>query len=38
MGSDIIVYIPKALIKNKIQNPEKVYNVHFEEVTDKDHI
>jgi len=36
MGPDTIVYIPRALIKHKVLDPDKVYNVHFEEITDKD--
>jgi len=33
MGPDTIVYIPRALIKHKILDPEKKYNVHFEEIS-----
>lgn len=33
MGPDTIVYIPRALIKHKILDPAKIYNVHFEEVS-----
>ena len=36
MGPDTIVYIPRALIKHKILDPEKIYNVHFEEVSNED--
>ena len=36
MGPDTIVYIPRALIKHKVLDPEKIYNVHFEELPDKD--
>jgi len=36
MGPDTIVYIPRALIKHKILDPNKIYNVHFEEVWNKD--
>jgi len=32
MGPDTIVYIPRALIKHKVLDPEKRYNVHFEEI------
>ena len=32
MGPDTIVYIPRALIKHKVLNPKKKYNVHFEEI------
>ncbi|MFW9969361.1 MAG: hypothetical protein ACFFDF_04110 [Candidatus Odinarchaeota archaeon] len=31
MGPDTIVYIPRALIKHKILDPEKIYDIHFEE-------
>ncbi len=32
MGPDTIVYIPRALIKHKVLDPEKFYNIHFEEI------
>ncbi len=32
MGPDTIVYIPRALIKHKVLDPKKIYNVHFEEI------
>ena len=32
MGPDTIVYIPRALIKHKILNPNIRYHIHFEEV------
>ena len=32
MGPDTIVYIPRALIKHKVLDPEKRYNIHFEEI------
>ncbi|MBA7548151.1 hypothetical protein ES705_40597 [subsurface metagenome] len=35
MGPDTIVYIPRALIKHKILDPEKRYNVHFEEISEE---
>jgi len=35
MGPDTIVYIPRALIKHKILNPEKRYNIHFEEISEE---
>ena len=35
MGPDTIVYIPRALIKHKVLDPNKIYNVHFEEVSNK---
>ncbi|MFX1504219.1 MAG: hypothetical protein ACFFDH_24880 [Promethearchaeota archaeon] len=31
MGPDTIVYIPRALIKHKILDPNKLYDIHFEE-------
>jgi len=37
MGPDSIVYIPRKLIKYKILDPEKRYNVHFEELSEEDH-
>jgi hypothetical protein len=33
MGPDTIVYIPRSLIKHKILDPEKRYNIHFEEIS-----
>lgn len=35
MGPDAIVYIPRALIKHKILDPEKRYNIHFEEISEE---
>lgn len=35
MGPDTIVYIPRALIKHKVLDPEKRYNIHFEEILEK---
>ncbi|MFX1322764.1 MAG: hypothetical protein ACFFAQ_14095 [Promethearchaeota archaeon] len=35
MGPDTIVYIPRALIKHKVLNPKKKYNVHFEEILEE---
>ncbi len=32
MGPDTIVYIPRALIKHKVLDPKKKYNVYFEEI------
>ncbi len=32
MGPDYVVIIPRKLIKYKIIDPEKQYNIHFEEV------
>ncbi|MFX1573696.1 MAG: hypothetical protein ACFFB0_13180 [Promethearchaeota archaeon] len=36
MGPDTIVYIPRALIKHKVLDPNKIYNIHFEEIGDID--
>jgi hypothetical protein len=35
MGPDTIVYIPRAIIKHKILDPEKRYNIHFEEISEE---
>ncbi len=35
MGPDTIVYIPRALIKHKVLDPEKRYNIHFEEILEE---
>ncbi len=35
MGPDTIVYIPRALVKHKVLDPEKKYNVHFEEILEE---
>ncbi|MFX1531598.1 MAG: hypothetical protein ACFFBC_10840 [Promethearchaeota archaeon] len=32
MGPDTILYIPRAIIKHKVLDPEKRYNIHFEEI------
>ncbi len=32
MGSDTIVYIPRILIKHKVLDFKKRYNIHFEEI------
>ncbi len=37
MGPDTIVYIQRALIKHKVLDPEKRYNVHFEEILEEEH-
>ncbi len=37
MGPDTIVYIPRALIKHKVLDPEKRYNIHFEEILEEKH-
>jgi len=37
MGPDTIVYIPRALIKHKVLDPEKRYNIHFEEILEEEH-
>jgi len=36
MGPDTIVYIPRALIKHKVLDPEKRYNIHFEEILEEE--
>jgi len=36
MGPDYVVIIPRKLIKYKILDPEKIYNIHFEEVLKED--
>ncbi len=36
MGPDTIVYIPRALIKHKVLDPNKTYNIHFEEIPNED--
>ena len=36
MGPDTIVYIPRAIIKHKILDSKKTYNVHFEEIFEGD--
>ncbi len=36
MGPDTIVYIPRALIKHKVLDREKRYNVHFEEILEEE--
>ena len=36
MGPDTIVYIPRALIKHKVLDPEKIYNIHFEEILEEE--
>ncbi len=35
MGPDTIVYIPRALIKHKVLDLKKRYNVHFEEISEE---
>ncbi len=35
MGPDTIVYLPRALIKHKIRDPEKRYNIHYEEISEE---
>lgn len=36
MGPDYVVIIPRKLIKYKIIDPEKHYNIHFEEIPGED--
>ena len=35
MGPDTIVYIPRSLIKHRVLDPEKRYNIHFEEISEE---
>jgi len=37
MGPDTIVYIPRALIKHKVLDTGKRYNIHFEEILEEEH-
>ena len=32
MGPDYVVIIPRKIIKYKVIDPEKRYNIHFEEI------
>ena len=34
MGPDYVVIIPRKLIKHKIIDPQKHYNIQFEEISD----
>jgi len=34
MGPDYVVIIPRKLIQYKVIDPDKTYNIHFEEVSD----
>ncbi len=36
MGPDTIVYIPRALIRHKVLDPKKKYNIHFEEILEEE--
>ena len=35
MGPDYVVIIPRKLIQYKVIDPEKIYNIHFEEVSEE---
>ena len=35
MGPDYVVIIPRKLIQYKVIDPEKMYNIHFEEVSEE---
>ena len=35
MGPDYVVIIPRKIIKYKVIDPEKRYNIHFEEILEK---
>lgn len=34
MGPDYVVIIPRKLIQYKVIDPEKLYNIHFEEASE----
>jgi hypothetical protein len=35
MGPDYVVIIPRKLIQYKVIDPEKIYNIHFEEASEE---
>ncbi len=35
MGPDYVVIIPRKLIQYKVIDPEKIYNIHFEEIEEE---
>ncbi len=35
MGPDTVVLIPRALIKHKVLDPHKLYNITFEEINEE---
>ena len=35
MGPDHVIIIPRKLIQYKVIDPEKTYNIHFEEVLEE---
>ena len=35
MGPDYVLIIPRKLIQYKVIDPEKIYNIHFEEVSEE---
>lgn len=35
MGPDYVVIIPRKLIQYKVIDPNKTYNIHFEEVSEE---
>ena len=36
MGPDYVVIIPRKLIRYGVLDPNKIYNIHFEEINEKD--
>jgi len=36
MGPDYVVIIPRKIIKYKVLDPDKHYNIHFEEVSEEE--
>ena len=35
MGPDYVIIIPRKLIQYKVIDPDKIYNIHFEEVSEE---
>ena len=35
MGPDYVVIIPRKIIQHKVIDPDKIYNIHFEEVSEE---
>ncbi|NVM37344.1 MAG: hypothetical protein HWN81_17240 [Candidatus Lokiarchaeota archaeon] len=35
MGPDYVIIIPRKLIQYKVIDPDKIYNIHFEEVSEQ---
>jgi len=38
MGPDFVIIIPRKLIKYGVIDPNKLYNIHFEEITENEFI